>query len=124
MRPRWKHEDCQQVPELQAAPDSDVAGVDSVARDQALENQLALMESRRKLAELESATPKRIEIQVGDREPVEVEGSLSLFEEVVDLLASGNGIMPGPTGSGKTHRGCPGQLRGAQVQRGSPAPPA
>ena len=105
LRPRWKHEDCQHVPELQAAPDSDVAGVDSVARDQAFENQLALTELRRKLAELESATPKRIEIQVGDREPVEVEGlAHPALEEVVDLLASGEPVfMPGPTGSGKTH---------------------
>ena len=98
-RPRWKHEDCDNVPEAPAEGGIDPAILDKfVTIDQ--HKRLA-----DKLADIERRTPRVLRIEVGQRDAVEIEGHTHpALPEVVELLAAGEHVfLPGPAGCGKTH---------------------
>lgn len=109
-RPRWKHEDCDNVPAIAAVG---VAGEDSEARRMAddarslaanLRNEVAAL--RNKLAEVEAATPRKIIVeQPATKTKVVIEEKTHpAFERVLRLAARRKNIfLPGPTGCGKTH---------------------
>lgn len=109
-RPRWKHEDCNNVP---ATAIANGAGEDSEARRMAddarslaanLRNEVAAL--RNKLAEVEAATPVKIIIEQPQLKTKVVleEKTHPVFKRVLRLAARRKNIfLPGPTGCGKTH---------------------
>ncbi len=100
-RPRWKHEDCDNVPVAAVA----AAGEDAAARKQLAELSRQVQELTGRLAEVDQRTPRQLVVQVGERKPVELTGRVHpALAEVLELLAAGEHVfLPGPAGCGKTH---------------------
>lgn len=101
-RPRWKHEDCDNVPEVVA---KGVPGQDDEARKQIMDLCLRLAEMQRLVKDLEDRTPRSLVVQVSGHEPVELnERTHPALAEILELFAlRKNVFMPGPAGCGKTH---------------------
>lgn len=95
----WVHADCgEDTPAV-------TSGADEEARSLVLHLRSELESLRARLTQIEAATPRRVEIVIGDREPIEVEGlAHPALEEVAELVEAGEPVfLPGPSGCGKSH---------------------
>lgn len=96
----------QEVEQLKQKIEQLLDGGDSASSEELAELREQLDTLRQQVADIAAATPRRLEVQVADREPVDLgeEHVHPVFEEVLELLLDGDEVMlVGPTGSGKTH---------------------
>jgi MoxR-like ATPase len=101
-RIRWKHADCNDVPEPVTGP-TDLSSADFDALAAKVKTKLA--ELATKIAELKTVRPTVIEIHKPNGEVHKIEGAVHpVFKLVVELAQARRHIfLPGPSGCGKSH---------------------
>jgi hypothetical protein len=56
-----------------------------------------------RINELENQTPRKVDVTIGDKKTVQLDGTHNAFDDVLDLCVAGlNPYLVGPAGSGKT----------------------